>query len=182
MSTLITAAAVLAMMLDAEPTAAASPWRSSYEDSADAISTVANDSPLFAGDDGPLRTAALFVSTSWFEANFHIAAKGDCRKKDERGRCVAEPQSLGLYQIGVSNLAGLGVTEEDMTTDPLVQTRAARRMMAISFGICSGRAVDDLLGQYASGGSTCAGVEKSGHRVRKAKWLADRAKKRAAEK
>lgn len=172
---------VLAMLIDAEPNADASPWRGSYDATAQAISAVANESPIFDGDSGRLRTAALFASLQWFESNGNPAARGDCRKQDEKHRCLGDPQSFGLYQIGRSNFASLGVDEEIMTGPPYAQTIAARKMIAISFAICRGRAEDDLLGQYASGGSTCAGIEKSGHRMRKAKWLFDRARARAAK-
>lgn len=181
---------VLAMLIDAEKNATASPYWHFYDDTADAISIVATLMPLFPGADGPLRTAAVLASVQWFESNGNVAALGDCLRKDDKGRClidkatgenIGDPQSFGLYQIGQSNFYSLGVTRDDMTTSTVSQTFAAREMMRRSFVVCRGRAEDDLLGNYASGGSTCGGLEKSGHRMRKAKWLFDRSKERASE-
>lgn len=159
---------ILQVMVALEPTA---PWRSTYETTAEALATVAEEEPLFPGKDGPRRTAALFVSVAWYEAHFQQDAKGDCRKKDDKGRCVAQPQSLCMFQVGRSNLGALGTTEEAILSDINVCTRSARKMMYDSFGVCRGRPTEDMLGHYASGGQTCGGLRESRHRVAKAKWL-----------
>lgn len=185
----VTKTDVLAMLIDAEKDATASPFWHFYAETADAIAIVSTMSPLFSGEDGTLRTAALFASLQWFESNGNVAAEGDCKKRDTKNQClrnasgenIGDPQSFGLYQIGRSNFRELGVTREDMTTSALAQTMAAHHMIRVSFGVCRGRAEDDLLGQYASGGSTCGGIRESGHRMRKAKWLFDRAKAREKE-
>lgn len=178
----ITAAVVLGMLLDAEPAASASPYRAFYDATADAITAVANAAPLFAGPDGPLKSAAVYASLQWFESNGNVAAEGDCQFLTKENQCdraradKGNPQSFGLFQIGQSNFTFLETTREIMTSDPLAQTWAAQKMIAVSFAVCRGRPEDDLLGQYASGGDTCGGVTKSQHRLRKAKWLFSRAK------
>lgn len=180
---LTTAAVVLSMLNDAEP--GTSPYRSLYAANADAIATVANASPLFAGPDGPLKSAAVYASLQWFESNGNVAAEGDCRFLTKDFHCdtarpdKGDPQSFGLYQIGRSNFAFLDVTKEAMTGDAVAQTWAAQKMITVSFGVCRGRPEDELLTQYASGGGACTdpkGIVKSRHRMLKSKWLFSRAK------
>lgn len=150
------AAWVLFAMSSIQPKA---PWIDTYPKTADAIAKVSIDEPLFDGDDGPRRTAALFVSVAWFESTFNPKAEGD------------KGQSVCLFQIGVSNLKALGTTRQEILEDVEVCTRAARRMMKISFNVCRRRPFEEWLGHYASGGNTCGGLKESRHRVEKAKWI-----------
>jgi hypothetical protein len=161
---------ILAAMLSAQPEA---PWRDTYEATAEVFARVALEAPLFQGADGPRRTASWFVSVAWFEGRFDPQAKGDCRRKDKDGKCLSAPQSVCMFQIGVSNLAALGTTEPAILNDVEICTRAARRMMQTSMGVCRGRPTDELLGHYASGRGTCGGLAESRHRVTKARWLFD---------
>lgn len=170
MTSLLLKAWILAAMIALQPEA---PWRSTYETTAQTLALVASDSPLFAGPEGPRRTASWFVSVAWFEGRFDPQAKGDCVRKDKTGRCLSAPQSVCMFQVGVSNLRDLGVSAEDMLNDVEVCTRAARRMMKTSMGVCRGHVVDELLGHYASGGGTCGGLLASRHRVGRARWLLD---------
>lgn len=154
---------VLAAMTQAQPPAK-TPWADTYATTAEALATVAEEEPLFDGKDGARRTASWFVSVAWFESTFKPDAVGD------------KGQSVCLFQIGVSNLKGLGVTKNELLTDVAACTRAARRMMKASIGVCSKRPLEDWLGQYAAGGDSCGGPEGQGlresrHRVRKAIWL-----------
>jgi hypothetical protein len=158
-------------MVAAQP---AAPWRDTYEGTAEALALVAADSPLFEGAEGPRRTASWFVSVAWFESRFDPHAKGDCRTRDARGQCLSAPHSLCLFQIGISNLPALGLSQEEILSSPEACTRAARRMMKISLGVCRGRPLDERLGHYASGGDTCGGLRESRHRVNKAIWLFNR--------
>lgn len=158
---------IVALMIALQPTA---PWRSTYEASARAYATVALDAPLFKGDKATERTAALFVSVAWFESRFDQKALGDrkCIERDSKtGKCTkeGEPQSICAFQVGVSNLAGLGKTKADLLGDIMVCTRAAREMMRISFRVCANRSAEDLLGHYASGGETCGGPAREDGRL-----------------
>lgn len=171
------AAWILAAMLSAEPR---SPYRSTFESSAETMAKVATDSPLFGGADGPKKTASWFVSVMWFESRFDPKAKGDCSKRDKSGVCVSQPQSLCGFQVGISNVAFLGVKEQELLDNFETCTRSARKLMKVSIQICRTRPMDDWLGQYAAGGVECgrlqqdgsrAGLRESGHRVRKATWL-----------
>jgi len=159
---------VLGTMINLQPHA---PWETSYGRTAEVLAKIAAEEPLFAGEDGPRKTASWFVSVAWFESNFNPKAEGDCRVQDAKKRCIAQPQSFCLFQIGSSNFASLGVNLHAIMNDPEVCTRAARKMMKISIGVCRSRPIEDWLGQYASGGENCGGLVESRHRVNKAKWI-----------
>lgn len=147
---------VLALMLLVQPKA---PWSATYEKTAEAIARVSLDKPLFAGKSGPAETAVVLVATAWFESTFKPDAVGD------QGR------SFCLFQIERTNHKQLGVTKEQLLADPYACTLAAREMMRISFNVCKGRPREELLGHYASGGDSCAGLAASRNRMLKAKWM-----------
>lgn len=157
---------VLAMMIATQPEA---PWRATYEATAEAIVAEASSRPLPFPKDAEERTAALLVSTAWFESTFKPDAEGDHDKLPD-GR-KGTPRSFCLFQIGSSNFAALGVTREQILTDVPTCVRAAGAMMRVSFSVCRGRPAEELLGHYASGGASCAGVRESRHRWRKGAWL-----------
>jgi hypothetical protein len=150
---------VLTLMVALQP---AAPWRASYDDTARAIAQVVTDeAPVYPGEFGRERTAALLVSVAWFESNFQPGAVGDCGHK---GPCAKgeKGRSHGLYQV-----QGHGDLE-----DPVDATRAALGMVRASFKVCRARDVTEYLGWYAAGGNDCArGLPESRHRVRKAQWL-----------
>ncbi len=149
------------------------PWADTYESTAEALVDEATQRPLFSGNTGIERTLSTFLSVAWFEGRFDPHAKGDCKEKKD-GACVSAPQSLCMFQIGVSNLPGLKVSADDILSDVRVCVRAARTMMKISFGVCKGYPRLDLLGHYASGGETCGGLRESRHRMLKADWIFNR--------
>lgn len=162
-------------MKKAQPSA---PWQETYHDTAGTFVKLAKEAPLFAGVHGVRRTLSLLVSVAWFEGRFDPKAKGDCLEKDKKGRCIARPQSLCMFQIGRSNLKYLETTEEEILESTEVCTRAAMKMMKISFNVCRGRNEADFLGHYAAGGDACGGpkgegLRESGHRMLKAKWIFD---------
>ena len=139
---------ILSLMIAMQPNA---PWRDSYESTAQAIAkVVAEEEPLFAGEMGREKTAAVLVSIAWFESTFDPHATGD------HGR------SHGLYQIqGKGELS-----------DPVDATRAALSLVRASFRVCRARTMDERLGWYAAGGNDCErGLRESRHRLLKAKWL-----------
>lgn len=169
-----TAPWIVAMMVLAEPK---SPRRADFDRIAEANARISNESPLFAGDDGPLKTAALIASVEWFESRFTIDAAGDCPEKTRWGTCApgSTPVSFGLGQLHRSNFAMLGVTREAITSDVDVATKAIHTMLRKSFAVCHARPVDERLAWYAGGGPTCPdnadATRKSVHRWRKAVWL-----------
>lgn len=157
----VQAAWVLTLMQSIEPNA---PWKDTYEKTAEVFAKVANEQPLFKGEDGAMRTAALFVSVAWFEGRLKPNAIGD------------KGQSVCAFQVGVSNLAALGTTKDAMLDDIEVCTKSARTMMATSFRVCANKPVEDIMAHYAFGGPTCGGPKEEGfresrHRMRKAEWL-----------
>ena len=133
---------ILVLMIGLQPSA---PWADTYATTANAIAKAAEAEPLFAGEDGPARTAALLVATGWFESRFRPDAIGD------HGR------SHGVFQASRVPVA-----------DVDAQVAQALAMMRGSFATCHGRKAEDWLAQYASGGSTCTnvgGLIASRHRV-----------------
>lgn len=175
--TMVAAAFVLDMMVKAQPPAGV-PWRDTYATTAEAIATAANANPLFAGDEGPARTAAVMVGVAQMESSFDPKAKGDgCLERDENKKCVkrGEPQSLCAFQVGRSNFAVLGTNEEEILGDVFVCTRVALRLMHASFKICSGAEWKpiDRLNQYTTGGGVCVRPlhDEGEHRMRRGMWL-----------
>lgn len=171
---------VLALMLKAEPSAASSPWRATYEATADAFARAASARPLFDGPRGAEKTAALLVSTAWFESGFRQDAEGDFVR--------GAPTSFCALQVNASNFRALGVTREALTRDELdAEGRVARRaidvcadaglrMMRVSFGVCRGKPLERRMDHYARGGDGCLPPphDEGTHRVKKALWLFER--------
>lgn len=174
MHSILVAWTVLAM-IGAQPKAV-TPWASSYESTAEAFVTVAEEAPLHdPARDGVRQTIADFLGVSWFESRFDPKAKGDgaCIKKDEAGKCLVKgpPNSFCAFQINRSNFVYLKVTEEELLTDILACTRAARKMMRQSMNACRGRPADEWLSWYAAGGSCDRGLKESRHRFAKSAWI-----------
>ncbi len=139
---------ILSLLIIAQPIA---PWRDNYENVARGIaSAVEENEPLFKGDNGREKTAALLVSLAWYESRFDVFATGDKGK------------SHGLYQQQrMGNLS-----------DPKEATVVAIGQLRLSMRICRGRVTEELLGWYAAGGEGCdRGLRESRHRVMKAFWL-----------
>ena len=131
---------VLALLVLMQPQAT---WRATYEATAGAIAEASVQSPLFAGADGPAKTAALLVSVSWFEARYNPVAVGD------------NGHSHGLFQAS-----------RVPVVDVEVQVRGALAAMRESFRICGSRRAEDWLAFYASGSCTNAGgILASRHRM-----------------
>jgi len=169
MSTTQLIAWVWRMMLMLQP-ASITPWVETYEATAIAFVDEATRLPLFSGSTAIEQTVSTFLSVAWYEGRFDPKAKGDCKER-QNGKCISQPQSLCMFQIGRSNLNYLGITEEQILTDIRICTHAARTMMKTSFAVCKGFSNIELLGHYASGGSTCGGLKESRNRMRKAEWI-----------
>jgi len=112
-------------------------WRASYDATAEAIARGATEAPLFAGEDGPARTAALLVSVSFFEARF-----------DPHAHNATDPGggSFGLFQSSRKPIDGIDA-----------QVTQALGAMRASFKACATRAPQDWMAFYASGSCTNVG-------------------------
>lgn len=100
-----------------------------------AIATASNEKPLFEGEDGPRRTAALMTAVARYETGFRQIA-GDCKDKPpgwpgcgkEEG---SKPTSWCFLQIhfgdGVERVQGY--TSDELMADPLKCARAGREIM-----------------------------------------------------
>lgn len=144
---------VLVLMVTIAP---ATPWRESYPETAQGIADAVEESePLFAGDDGRMRTAALLVSLAYFESTFKPSAVGD------RG------SSLGLFQ---TSRHWVRMSADEYLRDAKEQAKTALALVRESFSACAARPLDARLAWYASG-SCSRGGAASTHRVGLAKRL-----------
>jgi L,D-peptidoglycan transpeptidase YkuD (ErfK/YbiS/YcfS/YnhG family) len=129
-------------MLAAQPEA---PWKVSYLRTAEAIAAVVEaKEPVFEGEDGRKKTAALLVAIAWAESRFNATAVGD------QGR------SVGLYQLFESNVpTPEGFYRVDILGNPDNATRVAYRMVRYSLEFCGKYPALNRLGAYTGG--TCTG-------------------------
>ncbi len=138
---------ILALMVSLQPVDR-TPWADTFAETALAVDQVVRDEPpLFKGVDGRQRTAALLVSLAWFESRFRGDAEGD------------HGQSLGLYQISRAH------APRQELLGAASATRRALALIRTSQRVCAARPLEEQLGWYASGGSSCGGLTKSRHRV-----------------
>ena len=121
------------------------PWKATYENTANAIVSIAVEHPLNLADKPIERTIALLVSLSWFESRFDPNAHNS---KDPGGG------SYGLYQASRKPLASV---EED--------TENALQLIRQSFKLCTGLPPDKLLSWYTTGGPKCFPTKESTHRM-----------------
>lgn len=154
----ITPAWVLSLMVAIWPQAK-SRWGETYPSTAEAMAESANMSPLFEGNDGPAKTAAVMIAVSWYESAFNPKAIGD------------GGHSFCLGQINDSNFRHLQLTKTLILSDVRVCVKAMSDVMRESFRVCKGRGFEELLGHYAVGGNGCPASEKGRGRMRKAQWL-----------
>ena len=123
----------------------AAPWRGTYERTARAIDDAAHEAPLYPGEDGVERTAALLVAVAWRESRFDPMARAT--------DCCGE--SLGLFQVHGTNARRLGLMGVSELFDPLTNARAALALLAESLRICAKSLPDERLAEYASGLALC---------------------------
>lgn len=171
----VTAAWVLTALQTLAP---GSPYAETFERTADAIATEATLSPLYEGEHGAEKTAALLASVAWFESSLRPDAAGDKR--------AGRPTSFCLLQINETNHRGLGVTRDDLMSDVHACVHAGLAMMATSFRLCRRLPHEQRLLWYAAGSDGCDpknedARRKSEHRVRKAMWLYDKVQATLAE-
>jgi hypothetical protein len=125
-----TAAWIVGLMVALEPR---SPWRATYERTAEAIARVAEEAPLFDGD--AARTAALLVSVAWHESRLRPDAKS------------ANGRWLCLYQVDKRHVAD----PSKLLEDPEACTRAAMTILRASLTHCRARPERDRLAFFMSG-------------------------------
>lgn len=152
---------VMSLMVMLQPSA---PWRDTYDRTAYAIEDAARVAPLPGEADREARvveTVAELVAVTYFESHFDPIAVGD------------HGQSLGLAQIGVSNLTALGLNRSQLL-EPEWNLYAAAEFLKQSHRTCRGRPPDEQLAAYATGRGLCRvpeGVRASKNRIRKARAL-----------
>ena len=163
----MSAAAVLAMMLNTDPKIETVAHRDTFESSAIVIAKVSADSPIFAGPDAVERTEALLVALGFHEGSLKPDAAGDCSPSEtdpKTGMCLpgGTPHSFCMFQVHESNFAALKTTRTEVQSDFEVCARSAITMLRASLSICRGRPQEELLGNYASGGGLCGGPKGQG--------------------
>jgi hypothetical protein len=126
-------------------------WAESYPNVAAAIADASFREPMFKGEDGARRTAAMLTAWAFHESRFDPKAVGDHKT------------AFGLYQIHASTIPA--VPKDDLF-DPEKATRAARELMLQSFRICSSFPLEERGGWYASGGEGCKEPGRKASRVR----------------
>ncbi len=132
---------VVGLLSTLEPS---SPWKDTYEKTAEAIAHASDREPLFAPDDhGAERTATLLVSLAWYESRFNPRATS----KNGRWYC--------LYQIDKGHFA----EPEKALSDPELCTRTAMKLLRDSLQRCKARVPDDRLAAYTSGDCSRGGPE-----------------------
>jgi hypothetical protein len=144
---------ILSLMLGLQPRA---PWLATYEDTAKAIAqVVAAETPLFTGDRGREKTAAVMVALAWAESRFNPVAVGD------------HGLSVGLFQMSGANLPSPeGYRRADILGHPIAASEVALHMLRQSFAICAARPLNERIAWYASGDSYCQrGQSESRYRI-----------------
>lgn len=116
------------------------------------IAAVADESPVFAGEDGPARTGLLLASIASFESGYR-ADIDDLTVKGDHGA------SASILQIWVR--------PGEHPTDRRSFIRLGVERIKESFGACRGSVLADRLALYASGHCD-AGLRESRHRVERA--------------
>ena len=172
---MVTASWVLSLMMHAQ---SMHPYRATYERTSEAIAKHASERPLFSGQHGDAKTAALIVAVAQYESSFQPDAEGDCTKGGKKAKCTtpgAIPHSFCLLQVNESNFKTFGITREDIQTDIDVCVRTALSIMHQSFTICRALTLEDRLRFYAGGGNGCPTNEdaaiKSRQRMLRGMWL-----------
>ncbi|MBS2013680.1 MAG: transglycosylase SLT domain-containing protein [Deltaproteobacteria bacterium] len=137
---------VMSLLVALEPS---TPWRATYEKTAEAIAKVAESEPLFAEEKGDQRTAALLVAIAWHESRFKPNAKS------------SNNQWFCLYQIDRRHL---GPEPEKALNDQEACSRAAVQIIKGSLAKCKARPAEERLAVFMSG-SCEKGLAESRYRT-----------------
>jgi hypothetical protein len=130
---------VLRLMNTAEP---GQPWSPVYGEISEAIAQASNDDPLFSGEHGAYKTAALLVAIAWYESRFHP----NIVHKEADGST-----SFGLYQIQAPTAKVPG----NLLLLPRTASYVAIDLLRQSFRQCASAPEDERLAWYASSGNGC---------------------------
>lgn len=135
-----------------------SPYRGTFETTAAGIADAATEAPLFAGDLGVEQTIAVLLAIAWKESSFNTQAAGDCPDLPAGSplcTLALGARALGLFQVWKTNAPPLNVDVDDLLGPPKHQASIALRMVKTSFRICAGRPLEERLGWYHRGGTSC---------------------------
>ncbi len=153
---------VLLLMMSLAPS---SPWLATFPRTAVEIAAASTESPMYDGPKGPAFTAALTVASGMHESSLRPDAVGDS------GRSVC------LLQIGVSNLAALGVTRRELLEDVGKCVRAGLKMMHASASVCRARPLEERQANYLEGNGGCSNETA----LRRSRWRTSLAKSLVAK-
>ncbi len=130
-----------------------------YSQIADDIALVAEESPLFAGDDGPLRTAVLLASVASFESGNLRADIDSCEASGDGGK------AWSLWQLHRPKERICGSRRD--------AARAAVDMLRASMSACRALTQAERLAVFASGRCSSGRRESRNRWDRAASWLRD---------
>lgn len=153
--------------------AASSPYRATFDATAEGLVEAAQAAPLFTGDQGVEQTIAVELAIAFRESGFKVDATGDCNGLPAGSPLCprARAMSLGLFQISRFNAPWLGVTADDLVGPPKTQATLALVMIRRSFQICVNKPLEERLGWYAVGGEGCKDSGAGRARMRLAKSI-----------
>jgi hypothetical protein len=127
---------VLAIMMKLVP---AAPWMFSFGETSTAISQAANDDPLFAGEDGRHKTAAVLIALAYHESRFQPNVVGD------------SGHSFGLFQIQPPTAK----VDASLLLLPRNAAYIAIDLIRTSFSVCRSQPQQEKLSWFAAGGNGC---------------------------
>jgi hypothetical protein len=133
------------------------------EIAADIAAAVADEAPLFAGQFGRERTAALLVSVALFESGFRVDVDRGVTLGDHGASCTLWQLNLGRGRID-------GFSCGELAANRRKAAALALRAMRRSRAACPNLPIEDMLRVYASG-SCERGARESAERVRFAQRL-----------
>ena len=145
---MVTSVWVLAIMNALAP---ATPWAFQYGEIAEAIADASNQDPLFPGEDGARKTAAVLLALAYHESRFQPNVVGD------------NGASFGLFQIQPPTAK----VEAHLLTLPRNAAFIAIGLIRTSFRVCAQDEMKNRLAWYAAGGLGCReqGKRKSAIRM-----------------
>lgn len=119
--------------------------QSSYGEISVAIANASLSDPLFTGDDGAYRTAALLIALAHHESHFQKNAVGDGNK------------SFGLFQIQPPTAK----VDSMLLMLPANASLVAIDLIRTSMKLCAKRPLPERLAWYAQGRGACSSEEPS---------------------
>ena len=149
-----------------------------------------SEPPVFGGDDGRLRTAALVTSVLWFESGFRRdvdLGRGPLGRGDGgRSWCMAQanlgvpgPSGNSPNRIVMGPDGGLSYSNDpsvghgglDLVSDRDLCVRFAMRRIRVAFSSCRGLEPADRMSQYVSGSCRKGMAQSRARYSRASRWL-----------